>query len=54
MSVIGAIFLHDSPSSLIHRGKNEKAKQELINIRGTSIVDEEFNDLVKANDSSKT
>ncbi|RYR14791.1 hypothetical protein Ahy_B04g071492 [Arachis hypogaea] len=42
MIVIGAIFLPDSPSSLIERGKDEKAKQELIKIRGTSDVEEEF------------
>ncbi|XLR20197.1 hypothetical protein S83_048109 [Arachis hypogaea] len=30
MIAIGAIFLPDSPSSLIERGKDEKAKQELI------------------------
>ena len=42
MIAIGAIFLPDSPSSLIERGKDEKAKQELIKIRGTSDVEEEF------------
>ncbi|RYR05879.1 hypothetical protein Ahy_B06g085702 isoform A [Arachis hypogaea] len=52
MIIIGAIFLPDSPSSLIERGKDEKAKQELIKIRGTSDVDEEFKDLVEASQSS--
>ncbi|QHN88888.1 Sugar transport protein [Arachis hypogaea] len=52
MIIIGAIFLPDSPSSLIERGKDEKAKQELIKIRGTSDVDEEFKDLVEASESS--
>ncbi|KAL4391432.1 hypothetical protein AHAS_Ahas03G0244500 [Arachis hypogaea] len=52
MIVIGAIFLPDSPSSLIERGKDEKAKQELIKIRGTSDVEEEFKDLVEASQSS--
>ncbi|XP_057744714.1 sugar carrier protein C-like [Arachis stenosperma] len=52
MIIIGAIFLPDSPSSLIERGKDDKAKQELIKIRGTSDVDEEFKDLVEASQSS--
>ncbi|RYR05885.1 hypothetical protein Ahy_B06g085705 isoform A [Arachis hypogaea] len=52
MIIIGAMFLPDSPSSLIERGKDEKAKQELIKIRGTSDVDEEFKDLVEASQSS--
>ncbi|KAL4329857.1 hypothetical protein AHAS_Ahas13G0342000 [Arachis hypogaea] len=52
MIVIGAIFLSDSLSSLIERGKDEKAKQELIKIRGTSDVEEEFKDLVEASQSS--
>ncbi|XP_057756346.1 sugar carrier protein C-like [Arachis stenosperma] len=54
MIVIGAIFLPDSPSSLIERGKNEKAKQELIKMRGTTDVDEEFNDLVEASESPRS
>ncbi|MED6136204.1 hypothetical protein PIB30_053875 [Stylosanthes scabra] len=53
MIIIGTIFLPDSPSSLIGRGKDEKAKQELIKIRGTTDVDEEFKDLVEASESSK-
>ena len=54
MFTLGAMFLPDSPSSLIERGQNDKAKQELINIRGTTDVDEEFQDLVVASDVSKT
>ncbi|MED6142795.1 hypothetical protein PIB30_000994 [Stylosanthes scabra] len=53
MIIIGTIFLPDSPSSLIWRGKDKKAKQELIKIRGTGDVDEEFKDLVEASESSK-
>ncbi|KAL1353328.1 hypothetical protein HN51_017287 [Arachis hypogaea] len=53
MNVIGAIFLpNSSPSSLIERGKDEKAKQELIKIIETSDVEEEFKDLVEASQSS--
>jgi MFS transporter, SP family, sugar:H+ symporter len=54
MIIIGAIFLPDTPSSLIERGQNDKAKKELISIRGTTDVDEEFQDLVAASDISKT
>ncbi|QHN87935.1 hypothetical protein HN51_042080 [Arachis hypogaea] len=52
MNVIGAIFLPHSPSSLIERGKDEKAKQELIKIIETSDVEEEFKELVEASQSS--
>ena len=53
MIIIGAIFLPDSPSSLIERGMNEDAKKELINIRGSNDIEEEFQDLVTASESSK-
>ncbi|CAJ1939178.1 unnamed protein product [Sphenostylis stenocarpa] len=53
MIIIGAIFLQDSPSSLIERGFGEKAKEELIKIRGTTDIDQEFEDLVAASESSK-
>ncbi|WVY92514.1 hypothetical protein V8G54_031602 [Vigna mungo] len=53
MIIIGAWFLPDSPSSLIERGLDENAKIELIKIRGTTDVDEEFKDLVAASESSK-
>nr|KYP39440.1 Sugar carrier protein C [Cajanus cajan] len=53
MIILGAIFLPDTPSSLIERGKEEEAKRELIKIRGTSDVEEEFKDLVAASESSK-
>jgi predicted MFS family arabinose efflux permease len=39
---------------LIERGQVDKAKKELISIRGTTDVDEEFQDLVAASDISKT
>ncbi|XLR16454.1 hypothetical protein S83_044392 [Arachis hypogaea] len=53
MIIIGAMFLPDSPNSLIERGQAEKAKEELIKIRGTNDVDEEFKDLVAASEASK-
>ncbi|XP_014517251.1 sugar transport protein 1-like [Vigna radiata var. radiata] len=54
MIIFGALFLPDSPSSLIERGLDEKAKMELIKIRGTTDVKKEFDDLVAASESSKT
>ncbi|KAL9320982.1 hypothetical protein ACSQ67_012821 [Phaseolus vulgaris] len=53
MIIIGAIFLPDSPSSLIERGLGEKAKKELIKIRGTTDIEQEFEDLLAASESSK-
>ncbi|KAL4373018.1 hypothetical protein AHAS_Ahas05G0039800 [Arachis hypogaea] len=53
MIIIGAMFLPESPNSLIERGQAEKAKEELIKIRGTDDVDEEFKDLVVASEASK-
>ncbi|MCI21007.1 hexose transporter, partial [Trifolium medium] len=53
MIIIGTIFLPDSPSSLIERGQDEEAKKELIKIRGTPDIDEEFKDLVAASQASK-
>ncbi|ESW06232.1 hypothetical protein PHAVU_010G030000 [Phaseolus vulgaris] len=53
MIIIGAFFLPDSPSSLIERGLVEEAKKELIKIRGSNDIEEEFQDLVAARESSK-
>ncbi|XP_027362594.1 sugar transport protein 1-like [Abrus precatorius] len=53
MIIVGAIFLPDSPSSLIERGQDDKAKEELIKIRGTTDIDEEFKDLIAASEASK-
>ncbi|CAL0331970.1 unnamed protein product [Lupinus luteus] len=53
MIIIGAFFLPDSPSSLIERGQEDKAMQELIKIRGTREVGEEFKDLVAASEASR-
>lgn len=50
---IGAVFLPDTPNSLIERGQKEKARQMLQKIRGTSEVDEEFSDLVEASEVSQ-
>ncbi|KAF5732281.1 Major facilitator superfamily protein [Tripterygium wilfordii] len=52
---IGAIFLPETPNSLVllHNG-HEKAKLMLQRVRGTTDVQEELDDLVKASSISKT
>lgn len=50
---VGTVFLPDTPNSLIDRGQKEQAKAMLQKIRGTSNVDNEFEDLVIASDLSK-
>ncbi|KAA8528905.1 hypothetical protein F0562_033603 [Nyssa sinensis] len=49
---IGALFLPDTPNSLVDRGHREKAREMLQKIRGTDNVDAEFQDLVIANEAS--
>lgn len=52
---LGAIFLPDTPNSLIHRtNDHEKVKAMLQRIRGTNSVDSELNDLIKASSIAKT
>ena len=53
MIMFGAIILPNSPSSLIEHGLDEKAKKELLKIRGTTNIDQEFEDLMAAGESSK-
>ncbi|CAN6453357.1 unnamed protein product [Victoria cruziana] len=50
---VGALFLPDTPNSLIERGHREQAKRMLEHIRGTTEVDEEFQDLIDASEASK-
>lgn len=50
---VGAVFLPDTPNSLIDRGQKEEAKAMLVKIRGTTNVDNEFEDLVIASDMSR-
>lgn len=50
---VGAIFLPDTPNSLIERGQTEKAKEMLQKIRGVDDVSAEFQDLVDASEASK-
>uniref|UniRef100_A0A5B6YQ88 Putative sugar transport protein 10 n=1 Tax=Davidia involucrata TaxID=16924 RepID=A0A5B6YQ88_DAVIN len=49
---IGGLLLPDTPNSLIDRGQREKARQMLQKIRGTENVNEEFQDLINANEAS--
>nr|AFO84095.1 hexose transport protein [Actinidia polygama] len=52
---LGAIFLPETPNSLIERSKHhQKAKSMLQKVRGTEDVQEELEDLIKASDISKT
>ncbi|XP_049391104.1 sugar carrier protein C-like [Solanum stenotomum] len=51
--LISSLFLDDTPSSLIQRGKSEEAEQLLKKIRGVDNVDAELKDLVEASEASK-
>ncbi|KAI8540255.1 hypothetical protein RHMOL_Rhmol09G0248700 [Rhododendron molle] len=52
---LGAIFLPETPNSLIQRTQNHhKAKSTLQRIRGTDDVHAELTDLVKASDVAET
>lgn len=52
---LGALFLPETPNSLIQRSNNhQKAKLMLQRIRGTEHVQAELNDLIKASEISKT
>ncbi|KDP22450.1 hypothetical protein JCGZ_26281 [Jatropha curcas] len=52
---IGAIFLPETPNSLIQRtNDHERAKLMLQRVRGTSDVQAELDDLIKASSISKT
>ena len=45
---LGGIFLPDTPNSLIQRGKEAEGRAVLVRIRGTTEVDEEFEDIKAA------
>eukprot|EP01018_Ginkgo_biloba_P005971 Gb_00132 [translate_table: standard] len=49
----GSFSLPDTPNSLIERGSPEKARRMLERIRGTTEVQDELDDLVKASEQSK-
>lgn len=50
---IGALFLPDTPNSLIERGHKEKAKVVLSKIRGSDDIHREYDNLVVASEDSK-
>ncbi|KAF5742233.1 hexose transporter 1 [Tripterygium wilfordii] len=50
---VGSLVLPDTPNSMIERGQRDEAKAHLKRIRGIDDVDEEFNDLVIASESSR-
>ncbi|KAL6867588.1 hypothetical protein ACP4OV_015612 [Aristida adscensionis] len=45
---VGALFVTDTPNSLIERGRLEEGKAVLKKIRGTDNVEPEFNEIVEA------
>jgi sugar porter (SP) family MFS transporter len=51
---VGALGLPDTPNSLIERGHMEKGRAMLERIRGTKDVQAEFDDIVVANEMSKS
>lgn len=51
---IGALLISDTPSSLVERGKLEKAKQSLAKVRGKeSDIEFELADLIKCSEIAK-
>lgn len=48
MLTLGAIFVPETPNSLIERGKFDQGKVVLKKIRGTNNIDEEYDDIVIA------
>ncbi|KAF3447448.1 hypothetical protein FNV43_RR12634 [Rhamnella rubrinervis] len=53
LMTVGAIFLPETPNSILERGHADKAKTMLQKIRGTDDVHEEFQDLVDAGEAAK-
>ncbi|KAM1302034.1 hypothetical protein ACFX2H_012999 [Malus domestica] len=53
LMTLAAIFLPDTPNSILERGHPEKAKKMLKKIRGTNNVDDEFQDLLDATEAAK-
>lgn len=53
MMTVGALFLPDTPNSILERGNPDKAKKMLQRIRGTDDVEDEFQDLLDATEAAK-
>ncbi|XP_047050136.1 hexose carrier protein HEX6-like [Lolium rigidum] len=52
---VGALFLPETPNSLVQQGKDHHRVRVLLRkIRGTDIVEDELDDIVKADRSNKT
>ena len=54
MMTVGALFLPETPNSILERGNQEKAKKMLQKIRGSDNVEEEFQDLLEASEAAKS
>lgn len=50
---VGSLILPDTPNSLIERGNHEEAITKLRRVRGIQDVEDEFNDMVAASETSK-
>lgn len=54
LMTVGAIFLSETPNSLIQRSSNEKGRKVLEKLRGTENVEAEFQDIVSASEIART
>ncbi|XP_044475147.1 sugar transport protein 5 [Mangifera indica] len=53
--IIGALFITDSPSSFVERGKIEKARRSLQKVRGKDVdVEAELGDIMKSSEIAKS
>ncbi|KAG2634401.1 hypothetical protein PVAP13_2NG258600 [Panicum virgatum] len=50
---VGALFLPETPNSLVERGLFEEARRVLEKVRGTHKVDAEFEDLKEASEAAR-
>ncbi|KAK4746411.1 hypothetical protein SAY87_012723 [Trapa incisa] len=50
---VGSLVLTETPNSMIERGQRDEARKKLQRIRGIENVDDEFDDLVAASETSK-
>lgn len=50
---VGALFLPETPNSLVEQGKLEEGRKVLEKVRGTTNVDAEFADLIDASNEAK-
>ncbi|KAH7651717.1 Sugar/inositol transporter protein [Dioscorea alata] len=50
---IGALFLPETPNSLVEQGKLDEARRVLERVRGTDKIEDEFKDLVEASEAAQ-